>query len=195
MKKFLFPIVCVVLCFLSACAANQSNIYNLDNKKIIDSGDYYCIYKEGTTDITYDILNLDGETVFSETTDRPLEINMICDTVVDIAKGMGTGITVHRYYDAERNLFSDEFSYVLADSDGLIAFIDVPNEQPFENRKVVVRDIFDKDLFYKEYQVNFSNVDTPVIQAEFSRDGDSLQLIYFFRRGAGTGFGSIEFNR
>ncbi|MFR6298733.1 MAG: hypothetical protein ACLUML_05835 [Acutalibacteraceae bacterium] len=47
-----------------------------------------------------------------------------------------------------------------------------------ENRKVVVQNIFDKSLFYEEFKLDFSNVDTPVIEAKFSKDGASLLLTY-----------------
>lgn len=187
MKKYLFLLVCVMMLSLSACVYNsdvtddffkESKIYQSKEKMIIDSGKYYSISKNDITQITYKIYNSRGDTVFSETTDRPLRINMLTDYIVDIAKGMGTGITVHKYYDAENNLFSEDFSYVIAGSGELIAYIDVPNEQPFENRKVIVRNIFDKNLFYNEYQVDFSDIDTPVIQAEFSEDGKSLMITY-----------------
>lgn len=114
----------------------------------------------------------------SDETDRPLRINMLCDDIVDIRIGMGTGVAVHKYYDAARNIFSQEYCYVLTAKEDLVAFIDVPEKEPFKNRKVVVRNIFDKCLFYKEYYLDFSNVDTPVIDAEFSNDSTSLRLTF-----------------
>lgn len=51
-------------------------------------------------------------------------------------------------------------------------------KKSLENRKVVVQNIFDKSLFYKDFQLDFSNVDTPVIEAIFSKGGASLQLTY-----------------
>jgi len=91
---------------------------------------------------------------------------------------MGTGITIHKYYNANENIFSGKFTNVLTNSDKLIAYIDVSKENPLENRKVVVQNIFDKSLFYEEFKLDFSNVDTPVIEAEFSKDGASLLLTY-----------------
>lgn len=60
----------------------------------------------------------------------------------------------------------------------MIAYIEVPEEQPFENRQVVVKNVFDKELFYNEYELDFSKIDTPVLDASFSEDGTSLQLTY-----------------
>lgn len=179
MKKYLCLLVCVLFCFISACSPYKNTLNNeTEQIEIVDSGTYYCIYKENINQVCYDIYNLEGKIVLSEKTDRPLEINMINDDIIDIEIGMGTGITMHKYYSVGENVFSQEFPYVLSNLDKLIAYIDVPKEKPVESRKVVVQNIFDKSLFYKEFQLDFSNIDTPVVEAEFSEDGASLQLTY-----------------
>lgn len=171
MKKILLLLVCILICFLSACSPN---------KEIIESGKYYSIYKEkeSATQVCYNIYNSNGETVLSESTSRPLTIEMIDNETVGIEIGMGTGISIHRFYNAKENVFSQDFSYVVANSNGLIAYIYVPKETPFENRKIVVQSIFDRDVFYKEFELDFSDVDTPVVEASFSKDGTSLQITY-----------------
>lgn len=174
MKKYLYMLLPVLFCFLTACSPYS----NFKQTQIIDSGKYYRIYKENDNQVRYEIYNPDGKIALSKKTDRPIEINMIGDDIIDIGIGMGTGITIHKYYNANENIFSQDFTNVLSDSDKLIAYIDVPKENPLENRKVIVQNIFDKGLFYKEFQLDFSNVDTPVIEAKFSKDGTSLQLTY-----------------
>ena len=171
MKKYLYLLVCVLFCFMSACSP-----YN--NTEVIDSGKYYRIYKGNINQVCYEIYNSEGKTVLSEKTDRPVEIHMINNDIINIEIGMGTGITVHKYYSLGENIFSQEFRYVLSNLDKLIAYINVPKEKPFENRRVIVQNVFDKSLFYKEFQLDFSNVDTPVIEAKFSTDGAFLQLTY-----------------
>lgn len=175
MKKYLYLLVCVLLCFISACST-----YNIDSEQtgIIDSGAYYRIYKGDNNQVCYDIYNPDGKIVLSEKTDRPLEIKMIDNDIIDIGIGMGTGITIHKYYDTAANIFSREFTYVLSVSDKLIAYIDVSKDQPMENRKVIVQNIFDKSILYKEFQLDFSDVDTPVTEAKFSKNGAALHLTY-----------------
>ena len=164
---------------MSACSPYKNTVNNEPEQiEIIDSGTYYRIYKGNINQVCYDIYNSDGEIVLSEKTDRPLEINMINDDIIDIKIGMGTGITIHKYYDVDENVFSQEFQYVLSNLEQLIAYVDVPKANPLENRKVIVRNIFDKQLFYKEYELDFSYVDTPVIEAKFSRDGAALHLTY-----------------
>ena len=174
MKKYLYILLPVLFCFLTACSPYS----NLKQTQIIDSGKYYRIYKENDNQVHYEIYNPEGKIALSKKTDRPIKINMIGDDIIDIGIGMGTGITIHKYYNANENIFSQDFTNVLSDSDKLIAYIDVSKENPLKNRKVIVQNIFDKSLFYKEFQLDFSNVDTPVIEAEFSKDGMSLQLTY-----------------
>lgn len=168
MKKYLYILLPVLFCFLTACSPYS----NLKQTQIIDSGKYYRIYKENDNQVRYEIYNPEGKIALSEKTDRPIEINTIGGNIIDIGIGMGTGITIHKYY------ISEEFTNVLTNSDKLIAYIDVSKENPLENRKVVVQNIFDKSLFYEEFKLDFSNVDTPVIEAKFSKDGASLLLTY-----------------
>jgi hypothetical protein len=174
MKKYLYILLPVLFCFLTACSPYS----NLKQTQIIDSGKYYRIYKENYNQVRYEIYNPEGKIALSEKTDRPIEINMISDDTIDIGIDMGTGITIHKYYNANENIFSGEFTNVLTNSDKFIAYFDVFKENPFENRKVVVQNIFDKNMFYKEFKLDFSNVDTPVIEAKFSKDGASLLLTY-----------------
>lgn len=179
MKKYLYLSVCVLFCFLSACSTYNNAVNSEpEQAEIIDSGKYFCIYKTNITQVRYFIYDINGEVVLSEETERPIRINMLNDNIVDIGIGMGTGVTIHKYYGVKQNLFSQDFSYVLSNKNELVAYIDVSKETHIENRKVIVQNIFDKSLFYKEFQLDFSNVDTPVIEANFSKDGKSLELTY-----------------
>ena len=180
MKKYLCPLVCILACLLSSCSLNKDTATReFDGREIIDFGKYYRIYKGDVTQVCYDIYDSEGKIVLSEETDRPVEINILGDNIVDIEIGMGTGIATHRYYHVKKNVFSQEFQNVLSNVDNLIAYIDIPKENPLKNRKVIVQNIFDRGLFFKEFQLDFSKLDTPVIDAMFSKDGTSLQLTYF----------------
>lgn len=182
MKKYLCLLTCILFCFMSACSPYKdtinSSLHESEYNEIIDSGKYYRIYKGNATQVCYNIYDSNGKIVLSETTERPLKINMLNDNIVDIRIGMGTGNAVHKYYNAERGVFSDNFSYVLSNLNELVAYIYVPEKNAFDNRKVVVQNVFDRNLLYKEYQLNFSNVDTPVIDAAFSDDGTVLTVVY-----------------
>jgi len=81
MKKYLYLLVCVLFCFISACSTYNNTVINeSEQTEIIDSGAYYRIYKGNINRVCYNIYNSEGEIVLSEKTDRPLEINMIMMT-------------------------------------------------------------------------------------------------------------------
>ena len=54
----------------------------------------------------------------------------------------------------------------------------IPEDHPLDNRKVIVHNVFDKSLFYKEFEIDFAKVDTPVLSASFSNDHSQLNLTY-----------------
>ena len=144
---------------------------------------YYKIEKLELTKVRYYIYDSNGNIVLSDETDRPLDISMLGDNIVDICIGMGTGISIHKYYDIENNRFSEEYSYVAASSENLVAYIDTSMEKPLFNRVLVVRDIFDKNIFYKSFVLDFSpTVDDPIVSATFTDGESELEVIYLSER-------------
>ena len=110
--------------------------------EMIESTKYYKIENLLLTTVRYSIYDSNGTVVLCEETDRPLRISMLDKDVVDICIGMGTGISVHKYYDTQDNRFSDEYSDVIATSGNLVAYIDVTlTKDPINHRMLVVRDI------------------------------------------------------
>lgn len=195
MKKFLLLLACFLIVFISACTSNKSDesiekkeakatvedVIEDDSKEelscnMIAQSEFYSIYSEGTNYV-YNIYDSTGNVVLTETTDRPLEMSMMSENVVEITKGMGTGLTLHKYYDVENNSFSEDFCYVAAVSEKLIAYIDIPSG--FEDRRLIVRNIFDESMVLKEFYLDFSKIDTPIIDASFSKDNSFLQITYY----------------
>ncbi len=91
-----------------------------------------------------------------------------------------------RYYDLKNSRVSETFRYVLAARDDRVVCAEIRNGEPL----IVVRDIFDKDRFYKEYRPE--NV---------SKDGDFAIAGKIDRKGnvtvtclAENGGGEIEFS-
>lgn len=187
MRKNMLLLGCILCCLMSACRAKPAvsenaiteiTVFQSGEERLIDSGNFYRIYKESAFKMHFHIYNSLGEIVLSESTDRPLNINMVNDNLVNIRISMGTGIAMNRYYSVDKNVFSQEYTYVVANRDEVVAYIDVPDQKPFENRKIVVRNVFNSDALYKEFSLDFSPVDTPVEEAVFSEDGKSLLLTY-----------------
>ena len=204
MKKLLCFMLCILACFMCACSVlrgrdntpvgetdamdvssnkdcSDSTGIDTDNMNVLDSGDYYTLYQNRDTSLLYyRIYDKNGNTVLEEgqETYRPMNITMVRDSVVDISVGYGTGIQGHRYYNAADNELSREYMYVIAATGVLVAYIDVPQENTFDGRKVVVQNIFDEDVYRKELKLDFSKTVMPIDKAEFSDDGTSLAVTY-----------------
>lgn len=85
--------------------------------------------------------------------------------VVGICIQAGTGLSTNyaKYYDLENSKISETFYYVLAAKDDYVVCADYRDGEHY----IVVQDIFDKEQYYKEY--NLENV-SPVA-ADFVVDG------------------------
>ncbi len=140
---------------------------------------YFAIVQVDDFSYAYRIYNREGEMVRKEMTESRLpEITMLSEDIVDIRMGYGTGLASHLYYDVNSDRFSDVMEYVIASAGRRIAYMDIPTEFPLENRKIVIRDIFDETAYYQEVFLNFAKVDTPVVTAAFSEDGSQLLITY-----------------
>ena len=63
-------------------------------------------------------------------------------------------------------------------SHGMIAYNDIPQDRPLENRRVIVQDIFDSAQPTCVFSLDFAQIDTPVVDAKFLSDGTQLQITY-----------------
>jgi len=179
MKRILCLVICIFTCFMFGCSSNNdTNESNREKREVIEEAEYYRVYKGTLTEVCYEIYDTNGKVVLSKETDNLVEIDMLNNHIVLIKTGLGTGISNYKYYDASKGVFSQDYTYVLANTNDLVAYMEVPKENPMENRKVVVQNMFDKVLFYKEYQLDFARIDTPVIKALFLNNGTQIQLTY-----------------
>ena len=137
---------------------------------------YYEIEHLGLARARYHIYNDNGDLILTEETDRPLQITAIDRYILEIRIGMGTGISVCRYYDALNDRFSKEYTYVAAATQNFVAYLEGTS---LADRKLVVSDLFDEKVFYKEYSLDFSpNCHTPIQSAEFIAGDCELHLSY-----------------
>lgn len=151
--------------------------------QILSNGKYYSMERVSPTTVRYSVSNEQGEEVLSETTDKPIEIAMLGEYIVDIAIGKGSEqLPVHCYYDVREPAFSSakEYSYVIASTEALVAYLD----GEFSARKVVVKSIFD-DSFCKEFSAELAETPMPVSSASLSRD--KIYLAYDEKGADGTG--------
>ena len=137
---------------------------------------YYEIEDLELSSKAYRIYNDEGSLVLEAQTERPLQISMLGRYILEIRIGMGTGISVCRYYDALNDRFSEEYTYVAAATQNFVVYLDGTS---LADRKLVVRDLFDGKVFYKEYSLDFSpNCHTPIESAAFIAGECELLLSY-----------------
>ena len=152
-----------------------------ENTELIKSEKHFQIYKykDAVNKHFYRILDSNGNTVISETTTRPLSISISEYGIVDISISFGTGVCQHQYYNIGKNILSEPFEDVFSTSDELIVYMNVPKENAIENRTLVIQNIFDKELLFVEYQLDFSKYLIPIEKIEFLPDSKSLKITYY----------------
>lgn len=208
-KKTVFTIVLFILsAALCACSHNNSNELNkqisggkkaetskseditldkaniskipdevVNNGKVIDKGKYYKIILSGENSyyIIYDyggnIKKYDGP--FKNSIPH---INMINDDLLKFTMQSGTGIATQWgfYYNIKEDRLSENFQSIYDENNGRVVF-----RESFE--KIVVSDIFDKTLYYKEfasYKYPLSSVADPIISVHFIDDGTKFEVNY-----------------
>ena len=145
---------------------------------IVESSEHYRIFTDCNNNTWYSINDSSGKNVLTEQVNGPISITMLNDDIVAISVGKGTGISEKKYYSISRNLLSQTYTYVIANYEELVAYIDISKECPMENRKIVIQNIFDKQSTNKEFTLDFSAIDTPVVHAQFIESGTVLQIEY-----------------
>ena len=213
MKKYIAFLLClIILISLISCdtantsedtendtvntESSEKNDATTDTSTNDTNKQYYKIENIELTKVRYYIYDSNGNVVLSDETDRPLDISMLGDNIVDIRIGMGTGISIHKYYDVQNNRFSEEYSYVAASSGNLVAYIDTSMKDPMTNRVLVVRDIFDKNVFYKSFKLDFSpTVHDPIESATFTDGEAELKLVYLSERSPVSQFITLPIRR
>lgn len=183
--KSVLIIIAGILMILSTTACSSSTENGRSEKLLVESGDYYKIY-DSDFEETYEIYNVKGELVRSDTKDNPFNITMLNNTTVDISEGLGTGITQHTYYNAEKDIFSDDFTYVLCAENEMIAYVG-KSANGTNNRTLIVQNIFDKEDYYKEFEGIFENADNyEISSAQGTFSDDFSELTINFDNGTGT---------
>ena len=80
----------------------------------------------------------------------------------------------------QNNRFSEDYESVVAASGNLVAYVDSTMKDYLNRRRLVVRDIFDKAVFYKSFKVHLDpNRYTPILSAEFTQGEMELELTYY----------------
>ena len=185
-SKIVFWGLLVLICTCTACSSTQplqtktsvpTYTKTEAGSEIIYNDRFFKIIKRADSKYYY-IYNMDKIVSENDEITKYPTVEQVNDNILDIHMGMGTGLAWHQYYSMKRDSFSGTYWYVLAFEDEMVAYIYVPEEHPFEGRKIVVRNVFDKSEYFREFNLDFSEVDTPIIKAIFTNDGSQLQVTY-----------------
>ena len=189
MKKIVLLFLCFVMLFsLVACSLPYFNETNksTENSENEEVDELFKIEVLDTLGVKYYIYDIHGNLVLSEETSKPINISMISEYTVEIRIGMGTGTSVTKYYNAKTNRFSREFEQVVAASGELVAYLCpvTPENNSADivasavDQSLVVQNIFDKNVFYKVYNLDFYPTVMPVESASFTEDNTHLEISY-----------------
>ena len=160
----------------SLCVPTSSTSYT--TPKTIENGPQYEILELGAWKYAYIIYDMQGNIVLQvETGNAYPEISLLEDNVLGVQVKKGTGVSVHRYYNLSENLLSREYQYVIAYCNGNVAYIEVPQENPLQERYLVIENIEENES-PKTYNIDFAMVDSPVIDAHFINNGNALTITY-----------------
>lgn len=182
----IFIILCIlILCitvfkfFVSKNSTNeQSNYYNivenLKNAKIIEETEYYqVIYSDNL--YYYCIFDSERQAVkYDGPLNKKPHLSLVNNTVkFTLQAGTGRGTQWGYYYDINKGIFSEIFGSIFDENNELVACSDVD--------KVIISNIFDKNLYYKEvskFEKTLSEVAEPIIDVKFINDGKSIKITY-----------------
>ncbi len=174
MKRY-SALICLILTVLALSACSGEDGY-----KLIESEDNYKVFQNDSFNFYYQILDNKGKVLYEEKVEKgPLSVDYVDDDVIEIKVGKGTGVSIRKYYSLKRDMLSEEYTYVFAIAGEMAAYVYAPNENAMTDRKIAVCNVFDRNLYYKEFKLDFAQTDTPIIEGKFSSDESKLEVEYY----------------
>lgn len=146
-----------------------SEIYEKSEHYII----YVCEYPQNdpyNKFYWYEILDNAKTVILNGGTEWKIPIITEDENIVSVELDYGTLADIYRYYDTETNILSDVYTHILARNHSLICY--------FEKDELVIRDIFDKTLFYQTVKRDYDDRAVPIEEIKFI-DEDSIEVSYY----------------
>ncbi len=172
----LFILFCFVSCDypnynVSTTTTNTNSV--CQNETALKTKYYNLSYESGA--YHYIIYNDMGNVVEEGSNFRMPKISLIDETYVKFTLQTGTGLSTQwgYYYDVHQDKKSEIFTCIYDEYNELTAY--------GGKNKVIVQNIFDENIYYKEYssfKQPFSDVVEPIVNAEFSDDGKYILITY-----------------
>lgn len=152
------------------------SIEDIKNPQIIEDAKYYKLF-QGDNNTYYYYIYDDNKEVVNEGGFywKSPKISMVNDDIVKFRTQSGTGASTSLtfYYNAKKDVLSRTFHSVYDETDELLVFSD--------HKKLIVRNIFDKTAFYREFTVfknELADVVEPFVNAEFINNNKQIKVTY-----------------
>ncbi|MCL2604203.1 MAG: hypothetical protein FWD90_06970 [Defluviitaleaceae bacterium] len=138
---------------------NESPLAETSNEEednffgIIESGENFRILQlsESKMDLRFEIIDNSGETIWNWDCWGRGGFDFVGDNLLRYRTGAGTYAWWEIYFCPRKGILSEEFSNPFFLKDRLVALFGFDENS---GRTVVIRDIFDKEIFYLEYYIN-----------------------------------------
>lgn len=140
---------------------------------IIDNDTYFRIIDKGEGKYLYTIYNTEGKVVREEEKFREPRISYVDQETIEIFNGAGTAVWFCVYYDIVHDRFSEPYECPAAAKYQKVAFLEYREAETV----LVIQDMFDPDICYQEFPLDFGKVVLPVVSAEFK--GEETLLITY----------------
>lgn len=142
--------------------------------EILEDDKYFRIIDAGEQTYFYLIYNADGKEVKNGVTYR-IEpwIHYIDQGAIEIHIGVGTETFYCVYYDTINDRFSEQYESPVVAKYNKVAFLDHREGETV----LIIKDMFGGGNCYHEYLLDFAEMISPVVSAEFT-DEDTLLITY-----------------
>lgn len=154
-------ILLIVFCYLiSGCSKHNISVKNeMDNK---ETRHFSISYNSDYENPNYQLIiyNKNGNVVLREDWEREPRINEM-GKMLEIITSHGSSAAKYRYYDIENEMFSEDdfWNRAIVTEDKKIVYMDVDEKNG--GSLLIIQDIFDKEIYYKEIKRDFSPFAVP----------------------------------
>lgn len=182
MKKLFCLLLIIVIIALCGCSVSKQDEETTEAvsqtetssyaSEIIDESDYYKVLYNGDFTYSYEIHDKSGNILLSDNSEnRESHINMLSENTVKLMIQRGTGLATcfTTYCNIENGTISETFNAVYDEYNDKTVYYAYRDAKYY----MVVRDIFDKEAFYKEFEIDddIYAIADAVKSAEISENG------------------------
>ena len=177
-NRFRCFIFLLLISFMIFIKSNYTHVQDFNeselNGEVLEENNYFKITYSGEAKYYYVIYNKEKKIVKEEEQYGTIPvITYIDENTIQILISGGVNTFFCTYYNINDDKFSKQYESPVAIKYGKVAYF-VYSEYPY---KFVVSDIFDKDLLFKEFDLDVSFAVSPITKAEFV-DEYTLYIVY-----------------